>query len=69
MSWVANNTAKMGLQHPGNPARSCWTLFSTAPYGKKNKVPQENVPAAKAEQVTEEMLEAMGRAMGIEVGP
>jgi hypothetical protein len=39
LSWVANNTAKLGLQHPEPyPQMQCWTLISTNTYGQANKV-------------------------------
>jgi hypothetical protein len=34
LSWVANNTAKLGLRHPGHPGLQCWTLLSTETYGR-----------------------------------
>lgn len=36
LSWMGNNSAKLG--NGGTP--HCWTFFSTAAYGKQNKVPQ-----------------------------
>jgi len=38
LSWMANNSSK--LDNPEKDAPHCWTFFSTAAYGKKNKVPQ-----------------------------
>jgi hypothetical protein len=39
LSWAANNTAKLGLQHPEpHPQMQCWTLISTNTYGQANKV-------------------------------
>lgn len=38
VSWMANNSKK--LNGTAKDAPHCWTLFSTAAYGKKNKVPQ-----------------------------
>jgi len=37
LSWMANNSAKL-LSTQSGP--HCWTFFSTAPFGKRNKVPQ-----------------------------
>lgn len=37
VSWMANNTSKL-LRPQSSP--HCWTILSTAAYGKKNKVPQ-----------------------------
>jgi hypothetical protein len=34
LSWASNNTAKLGVDHPGFPGLQCWTLFSTAEYGR-----------------------------------
>ena len=38
LSWMGNNTRKLFPMQTGTP--ECWTLFSTAAYGKRNKVPQ-----------------------------
>ena len=38
LSWMANNTQKLFPLETNSP--ECWTFFSTASYGKKNKVPQ-----------------------------
>lgn len=38
VSWMANNTKK--LLGSSNDGPDCWTFFSTAAYGKRNKVPQ-----------------------------
>lgn len=37
LSWMANNSAKLSSTQ-GGP--HCWTFFSTAAFGKQNKVPQ-----------------------------
>lgn len=38
LSWVANNSAKLGLSHGRLlPGMQCWTLISTNSYGQKNK--------------------------------
>lgn len=66
VSWMGNNTAK--LQHLQNSGPSCWTFFSTAKYGKKNKVPQESIPTARAERVKREMLQGVEKALGLEEG-
>ncbi|KAL0413296.1 UNVERIFIED_CONTAM: hypothetical protein Sradi_1531300 [Sesamum radiatum] len=64
LSWMANNTAKLsGLQSKGP---QCWTFFSTAAFGKQNKVPQESVPSATAEKVKEAMLEGVEIALGLQ---
>ncbi|KAI8462978.1 MAG: hypothetical protein J3K34DRAFT_527354 [Monoraphidium minutum] len=67
LSWAANNTAKLGLEHPGHPGLQCWTLLSTGAYGRANKVPQEAVPQAVAERVRDEMLAALGKALGAQL--
>ncbi|KIY93368.1 hypothetical protein MNEG_14594 [Monoraphidium neglectum] len=64
LSWVANNTAKLGLRHPGHPGLQCWTLLSTETYGRENKVPQEAVPQEVAERVQRDMLAALMSALG-----
>ena len=38
ISWMANNTKK--LLHSLSSGPHCWTFFSTAAFGKRNKVPQ-----------------------------
>lgn len=38
LSWMANNTSKLFPFENNIP--QCWTFFSTAAYGKANKVPQ-----------------------------
>lgn len=37
VSWMGNNTMKLFSE---NNSPHCWTIFSTAAFGKKNKVPQ-----------------------------
>ncbi|KAF6245554.1 hypothetical protein COO60DRAFT_1278564 [Scenedesmus sp. NREL 46B-D3] len=65
LSWAANNSAKLGLQHPEPHAQlQCWTLISTNAYGQANKVPQEKVPADVAAKVTQEMLDAFSELLG-----
>ncbi|OIT07495.1 PREDICTED: uncharacterized protein LOC109214855 [Nicotiana attenuata] len=62
VSWMANNTKKL-LGRDSGP--QCWTFFSTATFGKQNKVPQESIPAATAERVKEAMLEGVEKALGL----
>lgn len=38
LSWMANNTTKLFGSQTSRP--HCWTFFSTAAFGKQNKVPQ-----------------------------
>lgn len=38
LSWMANNTKKLFPMQSHGP--ECWTFFSSAAYGKRNKVPQ-----------------------------
>lgn len=38
VSWMANNSLKLLGSQSNGP--HCWTFFSTAAYGKQNKVPQ-----------------------------
>nr|DAD19774.1 TPA_asm: hypothetical protein HUJ06_021237 [Nelumbo nucifera] len=66
VSWMANNTKKLFPSQSGGP--HCWTFFSTAAYGKRNKVPQENIPNATAEKVIEGMLEGVEIALGLSKG-
>ncbi|KAL2942610.1 Renalase [Bienertia sinuspersici] len=65
LSWMANNSAKLSSTQ-GSP--HCWTFFSTAAFGKRNKVPQENIPSVTAEKVTTLMLEAVETALGLSKG-
>ncbi|WMV11719.1 hypothetical protein MTR67_005104 [Solanum verrucosum] len=62
VSWMANNTKKL-LASDSGP--QCWTFFSTATFGKQNKVPQESIPNATAEKVKEAMLEGVEKALGL----
>eukprot|EP00249_Psilotum_nudum_P010269 c22436_g1_i1 orf=103-2016(+) len=66
VSWMANNTRKLLLSQ--DQRASCWTFFSTAAYGKKNKVPQESIPTVKAEKVKRQMLQGVEIALGIAEG-
>ncbi|KAF7063633.1 hypothetical protein CFC21_070145 [Triticum aestivum] len=66
LSWMANNTRKLFPLETNRP--ECWTFFSTASYGKKNKVPQENIPNATAEKVKRDMLGGVELALGLSTG-
>ncbi|KAF3789005.1 hypothetical protein EJ110_NYTH19808 [Nymphaea thermarum] len=55
LSWMANNTKKLFPLQSRRP--DCWTFFSSAAYGKRNKVPQENIPNVTADKVKKEMLQ------------
>lgn len=66
VSWMANNTTKLFSTQSELP--HCWTFFSTAAYGKRNKVPQENIPNVTAERVKTEMLEGVETALGLSKG-
>ncbi|KAJ4832621.1 hypothetical protein Tsubulata_001349 [Turnera subulata] len=61
VSWMGNNSTK--LLSSGSP--HSWTFFSTAAFGKRNKVPQENIPNATAERVKISMLEGVETALGL----
>ncbi|THG23003.1 hypothetical protein TEA_002660 [Camellia sinensis var. sinensis] len=63
VSWMANNAKKLLCSQNTGP--HCWTFFSTATFGKRNKVPQENIPTATAERVKEAMLEGVENALGL----
>ncbi|CAN4111305.1 unnamed protein product [Withania somnifera] len=65
VSWMANNTKKLLVSDSGP---QCWTFFSTATFGKQNKVPQESIPTATAEKVKEAMLEGVEKALGLSKG-
>ncbi|CAN6809436.1 unnamed protein product [Brassica oleracea] len=64
LSWMGNNSAKLG--NGGTP--HCWTFFSTAAYGKQNKVPQENIPTVTSEKVRTGMLQGVEIALGLPEG-
>ncbi|XP_063943743.1 uncharacterized protein LOC108206024 isoform X3 [Daucus carota subsp. sativus] len=63
ISWMGDNTKKISKAKDGGPY--CWTFFSTAAFGKRNKVPQENIPTVTAERVKETMLEGVEAALGL----
>jgi predicted NAD/FAD-dependent oxidoreductase len=65
LAWASDNSRKLRLS-AGAPA--CWTLLSTAAYGKANKCPQEAVPPAVAAKVTAEMLAAFEASLGLPHG-
>ncbi|XP_050223733.1 uncharacterized protein LOC126673578 [Mercurialis annua] len=64
VSWMGNNTMKL-FSKSSSP--HCWTFFSTAAFGKKNKVPQENIPTATGERVKTTMLEGVEAALGLKL--
>ncbi|XP_040385778.1 renalase isoform X2 [Oryza brachyantha] len=66
LSWMANNSQKLFPLQTGRP--ECWTFFSTAAYGKRNKVPQENIPKVTSEKVKEDMLQGVELALGLSRG-
>ncbi|KVH88588.1 uncharacterized protein LOC112501929 [Cynara cardunculus var. scolymus] len=66
ISWMGNNTQK--LLNSQNEGPHCWTVFSTASFGKRHKVPQENIPTATAEKVKELMLAGVENALGLLTG-
>ncbi|XP_062202105.1 uncharacterized protein LOC133904661 [Phragmites australis] len=66
LSWMGNNTRKLFPMQTGTP--ECWTFFSTAAYGRRNKVPQENIPKVTAEKVKEDMLGGVEHALGLPKG-
>ncbi|GJR65425.1 putative FAD/NAD(P)-binding oxidoreductase family protein [Tanacetum coccineum] len=63
VSWMGNNTQKLFNSQKTGP--HCWTFFSTASFGKRNKVPQENIPSVTAEKVKELMLSGVENALGL----
>jgi len=65
LSWAANNSKKLGL----DGSSECWTLFSTAAYGRANKVPQENVPMDVSDRVAAQMIAALAAAAGVDDVP
>uniref|UniRef100_A0A2P2JQ75 Amine oxidase domain-containing protein n=2 Tax=Rhizophora mucronata TaxID=61149 RepID=A0A2P2JQ75_RHIMU len=66
VSWMGNNSLKLSSSNSNGP--HCWTIFSSAAYGKSNKVPQENIPTATAEKVKTGMLEGVESALGLRKG-
>ncbi|KAI7737404.1 hypothetical protein M8C21_016378 [Ambrosia artemisiifolia] len=67
VSWMGNNTQKLSNSPNAGPPH-CWTFFSTPSFGKRNKVPQENIPNATAEKVKQLMLAGVENALGLETG-
>lgn len=49
LSWMANNTKKLLRSQSSGP--HCWTFFSTAAYGKQNKVPQVSTKLNTCSQI------------------
>ena len=45
-----------------------WTILSSATFAKKHKGPQENLPNEKVQEVTDLMLEALGKSLGLQSG-
>lgn len=68
VSWMGNNTSKLSSLQSSNGAHQCWTFFSTASYGRRNKVPQENIPNVTVEKVKTEMLDGVETALGLSKG-
>ena len=69
LSWVANNGAKLQIPNYTDAAqRSAWTLISSPQFAERNKVPQENIPKEKEEEVSGRLLRAFERAMGLPAG-
>lgn len=66
ISWMGNNSMKLLGSQSHSP--HCWTFFSSAAFGKRNKVPQENIPTATAEKVKTSMLEGVEAAVGLPKG-
>ncbi|KAK9175313.1 hypothetical protein WN944_027319 [Citrus x changshan-huyou] len=64
MKKISNYANMVGLAStllsPQSDGSHCWTFFSTAAYGKGNKVPLENMPTATASKVKTGMLEGVG---------
>ncbi|XP_020586540.1 uncharacterized protein LOC110028856 [Phalaenopsis equestris] len=65
VSWMGNNTSKLSLLRDSNGGHQCWTFFSTASYGRRNKCPQENISNATAEKVKKEMIDGVEAALGL----
>lgn len=63
ISWMANNSRKLLDSCSSGP--HCWTILSTATFGKQNKVPQESIPTSTAERLKEAMLMGIESALGI----
>ncbi|CAN1247109.1 PSPTO_1126 [Linum grandiflorum] len=68
LSWMGNNSTKLSDPKGSKQSRECWTFFSTAAYGKKNKVPQESIPNETGEKVKQNMLEGVEAVIGMEKG-
>jgi predicted NAD/FAD-dependent oxidoreductase len=66
LSWAGNSSR---LLAGGGADTSVWTLFSTSHYGKANKAPQEAVPAAVSQHVTEDLLQELARTLQLPLPP
>ena len=61
ISWMANNTKK--LLHSLSSDPHCWIFFNKTTFGKRNKVPQENIPTVTTKKVKEAMLAGVETAL------
>ena len=72
VAWASNITAKRrhgsSTTDPTSPGEECWVVHSTPQFAKANKVPQENIPDAKGDEVTSTMLRALEDSLGIAPG-
>eukprot|EP00181_Compsopogon_caeruleus_P000319 CAMPEP_0184689364 /NCGR_PEP_ID=MMETSP0312-20130426/30614_1 /TAXON_ID=31354 /ORGANISM="Compsopogon coeruleus, Strain SAG 36.94" /LENGTH=596 /DNA_ID=CAMNT_0027146703 /DNA_START=82 /DNA_END=1872 /DNA_ORIENTATION=- len=65
LSWVCNNTKKMGIPFDGV---ECWTLISTRAFALRNKAAPEGTPRHVAERVTDDLLREFEDMAGLEEG-
>ncbi|CAL6409381.1 unnamed protein product [Bathycoccus prasinos] len=64
LAYIGNNTLKKKKKDEMNSIREI-TLLSTPVYGKRNKCPQEAIPAAFADKVQLDLVTELGRTLGI----
>ena len=78
VSWASNVTAKRMHGTTGNgkqqqqqqqqQQQECWVLHSTPQFARDNKVPQENIPESKANEVAAAMIGAFEHELGVPSG-
>ena len=64
LAYIGNNTLKKKKKDEMNSIREI-TLLSTPVYGKRNKCPQEAIPAAFADKVQLDLVTELGKILGI----
>ena len=68
LAWMSSTSKKLGQQSSPGSSHESWTLVSTREFGANNKVPQENIPRDKAEEVVNSLTREMERICGLPAG-